>query len=50
MEASLETITKMENSKELYNKENQFKEVRKSIADLTTQRLSRLSMPGKIFS
>ena len=50
MEASLETIIKMENSEELYNKENQFKEVRKSIADLTTQRLSRLSMPGKIFS
>ena len=53
MEASLETITKMENSKELSNKENQLKEIRKSIADLTTQRLSRLSrasMPGKIFS
>ena len=53
MEASLETITKMENSKELSNKENQLKEVRKSIAILTTQRLSRLSrasVPGNIFS
>jgi hypothetical protein len=53
MEASLETITKMENSKELSNKENQLKEVRKSIAILTTQRLSRLSrasMPGNPFS
>ena len=53
MEASLETITKMENSKELSNKENQLKEVRKSIAILTTQRLSRLSRasaPGNLFS
>jgi hypothetical protein len=53
MEASLETITKMENSKELSNKENQLKEVRKSIAILTTQRLSRLSrasVPENIFS
>lgn len=53
MEASLETITKMENTKELSNKENQLKEVRKSIAALTTQRLSRLSrasVPGNLFS
>ena len=53
MEASLETITKMENSKELSNKENQLTEFRKSIAVLTTQRLSRLSrasITGNIFS
>ena len=52
MEASLETISKM-NSKEIAKKENQLKEVRKSIAVLTTQRisrLSRLSAPGSPFS
>ena len=43
MEASLETISKMENTKEIANREKQLKEVRKSIAVLTTQRLSRLS-------
>ena len=48
MEASLETITKMENSKELSNRENQLKEFRKSIAVLTTQRLSRLSRLSRI--
>ena len=42
MEASLETINKMD-SKEIANREKQLKEVRKSIAVLTTQRLSRLS-------
>jgi hypothetical protein len=42
MEASIETISKM-NSKEISNKEKQLKEVRKSIAVLTTQRISRLS-------
>ena len=43
MEASLETISQMENSKELANREKELKNVRKSIAFLTTQRLSRLS-------
>ena len=42
MEASIETISKM-NSKEIASKEKQLKEVRKSIAVLTTQRISRLS-------
>ena len=53
LEASMETISKMENSKELANREKQLKEVRKSIAVLTTQRLSRLSRmsnPGNHFS
>ena len=43
MEASIETINKMENTKELANRCKQLKEVRKSIAILTTQRLSRIS-------
>ena len=43
MEASLETISQMKNSKEIANREKELKEVRKSIAFLTTQRLSRLS-------
>ena len=43
MEASLETISKMQNTKEIGNREKQLKEVRKSIAFMTTQRLSRLS-------
>ena len=43
MEASLETISKIENTKEIAYREKQLKEVRKSIAVLTTQRLSRLS-------
>ena len=43
MEASLETISKMENTKEIANREKQLKEVRKSIAVLTTQRLSSFS-------
>ena len=53
MEASLETIHKMENTKELANRNKQLKEVRKSIAVLTTQRLSRLSRvsnPGSPFA
>lgn len=53
LEASLETISEMKNSKELANREKQLKEVRKSIAVLTTQRLSRLSRmstPGNNFS
>ena len=52
MEASLETINKMD-AKEIGNREKQLKEVRKSIAVLTTQRLSRLSRlsnPGSPFS
>ena len=43
MEASLETISKMKNTKEISNRERQLKEVRKSIVVMTTQRLSRLS-------
>ena len=53
MEASLETIHKMENTKEMANRNKQLKEVRKSIAVLTTQRLSRLSRisnPGSPFA
>ena len=53
MEASLETISKMENTKEIANRCKQLKEVRKSIAILTTQRLSRfsrLSNPESPFS
>ena len=42
MEASLETISKMDNTKEIGNLDK-LNEVRKSIAALTTQRLSRLS-------
>ena len=42
MEASLEKINKMD-TKEIANRDKQLKEVRKSIAVLTTQRLSRLS-------
>ena len=52
MEASIETICKT-NSKEIGNKEKQLKEVRKSIAILTSQRisrLSRLSATGSYFS
>ena len=52
MEASLETINKMD-AKEIANRDKQLKEVRKSIAVLTTQRLSRLSRlsnPGSPFS
>ena len=43
MEASLETISKMKNTKEISNREKQLKEVRKSIVVMATQRLSRLS-------
>ena len=53
MEASLETINKMEDTKEIANRNRQLKEVRKSIALLTTQRLSRLSRmsnPGSPFA
>ncbi len=50
LEASMETISKMENSKELANREKQLKEVRKSIAVLTTQRLSRLSRLSRMSS
>ena len=46
----METISKMENSKELANREKQLKEVRKSIAVLTTQRLSRLSRLSRMSS
>ena len=53
LEASLETISKMDNIKEIGSREKQLKEVRKSIAVLTTQRLSRLSRisnPGSPFA
>ena len=53
MEASLETINKMEDTREMGNRNKQLKEVRKSIAVLTTQRLSRLSRmsnPGSPFA
>ena len=53
MEASLETINKMEDTREMGNRNKQLKEVRKSIAILTTQRLSRLSRmsnPGSPFA
>ena len=52
MEASLETISRMENTKEMGSRDKQLKEARKSIAVLTTQRLSRLSrasLPGNPF-
>ena len=43
MEASLEIISKMDITKEIGNREKQLKDLRKSIAVLTTQRLSRIS-------